>query len=163
MSQNILLLVALVLPVVLFAVLRTNAAMIFLSLCLGAILVQYVASQANDLLQLISPRLGSASASTVQISFLLVPAVITTIVTIFSVQGRTKWLINLLPAITASMLAVLLVVPLLPAHISDGLKSQQVWNYLSHSEALVVSTGALVSLMFLWTQRQSSPRRKRHH
>ncbi len=163
MPQNILLLAALAIPLVLLVVLRVNAAMTFLSLCLGAVLVQYVAGQANDLLQLISPRLGSASTSTVQLSLLFMPAVVTSIVTIFTVQGRTKVLINILPATAASMLAVLLAVPLLAPHVSAGLETQQVWHYLSNAEALVVSTGAFLSLVFLWSQRKTFKRHGRRH
>ena len=41
MSHEIILIVALVLPVLTFLVLRANAAMVFLSVCLGAVLVDH--------------------------------------------------------------------------------------------------------------------------
>ena len=163
MSQNIVLLIALAVIIFLLVALRVNAALVFLSLCLGAVLVQYVAGQANDLLNLISPKLGSASDSSVKLALLALPAVITMVVTVCSVQGKVKVALNILPAVASGALAVLLAVPLLPPHIASGLQSQEAWHYLSNCEALVVSSGAFVSLMFLWSQRNMFKRRKHGH
>lgn len=153
MDENIALIVALVLPVVLFAILRINASLVFLSLCLGAVLVQYVGSEADTLIHLASPKAGEISSSVIQFSLLLAPAAITCLVTIFSVQGRTKNMINLLPAVASAALFVLLAVPAMPHSLRNALQGEATWHYLSNAQSLVVSAGALVSLIFLWTQR----------
>lgn len=158
-----MLLIALAAPVLVFTILRVNAAIVFLSLCLGAVMVQYVASDANSLLALFSARAGSASASTIQLGLLLSPMVVSTVVTIFSVHGRLKATLNMFPALAAGLLGLLLAVPLLPGGIRDVLQTQAVWKELVQAQALVVGAGALVSLVFLWTQRAhfKQPERKR--
>lgn len=155
MSENVVLLVALALPVVIFALLRVNAALVFLSLCLGAVLTQYVGSEASTMMGMFAPKIGSASATTVDLVLLLAPAVATSVFTLLSVHGRLKILCNIVPALAASGLTLLLVVPRLPTALMVELQSQQVWKIVSKSSALIVGVGALVSLFFLWTQRSN--------
>src|ERR1700733_5844066 len=114
MNQDITLIIALAVPIIVFLALRVNASLVFLSLCLGAVLVQYVAPEANSFLQLISAHVNGISSMRVQLLLLVAPAVVTTVVTVFSVHGRLKGVVNILPALAASALFVLLAVPLLP-------------------------------------------------
>lgn len=155
MSYNLVLIIALAAPVLVFTVLRINAALVFLSLCLGAVLVEYVAGEANSLITLFSEQAGTVSASTMQLALLLAPAVVTSVVTIFSLRGKMKILLNILPALAASSLALLLVVPLLPTGLRFELEMQEVWRQLIKAQALIVGVGALASLVFLWLQRGS--------
>lgn len=155
MSHNLALLIALALPVVAFALFRVNAALVFLSLCLGTVLVQYVAGEANSLISLFSEQAGSVSASTIQLALLFAPAGVTCVVTIFSVHGKMKGLYNMLPAVATSAFAILLVVPLLPFGLRFALEEQTIWRTMTQAQAFIVGAGALVSLAFLWTQRRS--------
>ncbi len=155
MPHNLILILALALPTLAIVALRVNGAMMFLSLCLGAILVQYVGSSSNDLLDLISPQAGSFSKGTIDLALLLVPAVVTGIVTLMTVHGKVRVLFNILPALATSTLAVLLAVPLLSAHMAAALERESLWHVISHAESIIVSSGALVSLLALWTQRRS--------
>lgn len=151
----IAILVALTVPTIAIAVLRINAAMMFLSVCLGAVLVQYVGPQANELIRLFVPRAGSVSASTLNLILLLAPVAMTGVVTVFSVHGRMRVLVNLLPAVACASLVVLLAVPMLPANVSFAFTDEKIWNILSKSEALVIGAGGVMSLFFLWTQRRN--------
>ncbi len=162
MSNDLLLIIALALPVVLFLVLRVNAAMVFLSVCLGAVLVDHVAGDANMLIGSFSPRTNSLSQTTIELLLLLVPAIITTVIMAFSLHGRLKVALNIVPAAAASMLLVLLTVPLLPKNIAFSLMTQESWRVLSNAEALVIGMGALVSLFFLWKQRRNFRQHDKH-
>lgn len=155
MPHNLILILALAVPALAIAVLRLNGAMMFLSLCLGSVLVQYVGTNTNDLLDLISPRAGNFSKGTIDLALLLLPAVVTGVVTIFSTSGRLRILLNILPAIATSSLAVMLAVPLLSPQLAAGIEREQLWRIISHAESIIVSSGALVSLLALWTQRRS--------
>ncbi|HSX17423.1 MAG TPA: hypothetical protein VLH86_04985 [Patescibacteria group bacterium] len=164
MSHDLALILALGVPTLMIVVLRINAAMVFLSLCAGAVLVEYVAPQADDLMNLITPRAGAVSNSTLALILLLAPAIVTSVVTLLSVNGRVRVLVNALPAAAASMLAVLLAVPQLPKNIADAFEKGQAWSILSKAEALVVGGGALMSLFFLWSQRRNFKQHdKRRH
>ena len=159
MSHNIILIAALALPTLVFVFLRVNAAMVFLSVCLGSVLVDHVASEANTMMGLFSAHPSTVSQTTITLVVLFAPAVVTTIVTALSVHGKVKVVLNLVPAVAASMLLVLLSVPLLPKGVTFAFESQAAWRMLWNAEALVIGAGALVSLFFLWTQRHSM----RHH
>ncbi len=157
---------AVAVPVLIMVLLRINASMVFLSLCLGTVLVQYVASQANDLVKMISPHAGNFSVSTIQLAMLLLPATATAVLTMISVHGRIRGLLNIVPAVAASLFAMLLAVPLLTPGMRNSVEKQGLWQTLSRAEALVVGVGALVSLVFLWSQRGSFRRKdkeKRGH
>ena len=158
-----MLIIALALPALLFVILRVNAAMVFLSVCLGAVLVEHVAIQAGDMLGLFTPDIPSVSRSTIEFTLLLAPAVVTTIVTLFSVHGRIRVVLNIIPAVATSALAVLLAVPLLSRGLMFELQTQPAWRMLWNAEALVVGAGALVSLFFLWSQRRSFRHRDKRH
>jgi hypothetical protein len=159
MSHDLILIVALVLPILLFLILRVNAAMVFLSVCLGAVLVDLVWGDANLIVGSFSPTTNSLSQTTVELLLLLVPAVTTTVIMALSVHGRLRVFLNLFPAAASSMLIVLLAVPMLPRGLAFALMTQPTWTMLSNAEALVIGLGALVSLFFLWTQRRNF----RHH
>jgi hypothetical protein len=155
MSDNLALIIALAAPVLVMVVLRVNAAMVFLSLCLGIVLVDYVAGEASSLLSLVSVPDNSVSASTIRLVLLFAPAVATCVITLLSMHGRLRTLLNILPAIAASAFAVLLTVPLLAPGLRFALEEQTVWQELVRGQALVVGAGAFISLMFLWFQRRS--------
>ncbi len=159
MSHDLILITALALPVLLFVVLRVNAAMVFLSVCLGAVLVDHVAGEADTILGSFTAHPASFSSTSVQLSLLLAPAIVTAVLTAFSVHGRVKVVLNIVPAAAASMLMVLLAVPLLARGLAFALMTQPTWRILSNAESLVIGLGALVSLFFLWTQRRNF----RHH
>ena len=133
--------------------------MVFLSVCLGAVLVDHVAGDANMIVGSFSPTTNSLSQTTIELCLLLVPAIVTTIIMAFSVHGRIKVVLNFFPAAASSMLLVLLAVPMLPRGLAFNLMTQDAWRLLSNAEALVIGAGALVSLFFLWTQRRNF----RHH
>ncbi|HZM64500.1 MAG TPA: hypothetical protein VFB59_05180 [Candidatus Saccharimonadales bacterium] len=155
MPNDLALVVALAAPTLALVLLRINAALVFLSLCLGAVLVQYVAGEANSLITLFSKQEGTLSASGIQLTLLLAPAIVTCIVSVLSVHGKLKTMLNILPALASSALGMLLVIPLLPSGLRFELETEQVWQVLVKSQALVVGAGALVSLTFLWMQRGS--------
>jgi|SRR5579859_5363893 len=154
MPHNVPLIAAIAVPVLAMVLLRVNAAMVFLSLCLGDVLVRYVAPQANDLLHFIAPHASTVSTTTMQLVLLLAPATVTAVVTVLSLHGRLKSLLNILPAAASALLAVLLAAPILPGGFKHSLNSAVAWHYIANSQAMVVGAGALVSLAFLWTQRR---------
>lgn len=162
MSYEITLIVALVLPVLTFLVLRVNAAMVFLSVCLGAVLVDHVSSDADMIVNSFSPTTNSLSQTTIELALLLIPAVVTAVVTTLSVHGRLRVVLNIFPAAASSMLMVLLAVPMLPRGVAFNLMTQDGWRMLSNAEALVIGAGALVSLFFLWTQRRNFRQHDKH-
>lgn len=154
MPNNIELIAVLVIPIAVLTVLRINAAMVFLSLCLGYVLVQFVANDTDSLINFIAPDQGSLSASSLRLGMLLTPVILTAVITVFSVRGRIRAFCNVLPAIGVAVLGLLLAVPLFTPGLHYAIQSQSLWPEITRAQPLVIGASALVSLLFLWTQRR---------
>jgi hypothetical protein len=163
MTHNLALILALALPAAVFIVLRINAALVFLSVCLGVVLLETVAAEANDMIAMFIPKISSESAMVIQFALLLGPAIATSVFTVLSMRGRVRVMANAIPAAASSMLMLLMAIPLLPKGLRFALESQYAWRILSNAEALVIGLGALVSLFFLWTQRSLGRHDKKRH
>lgn len=156
MSPDIILAALVFVPVVLLMVLRINAALVFLSLCLGAVLVQFVAPDANSFFELFSARVPASvdgGNDTVKIFLLLLPVILTAIFMVRTVSGYGRLTLNLLPAAGVGLLGGLLVVPLLPPDLSRNITDANLWNEVQKAQNLIVGASALVCLLVLWLQR----------
>lgn len=154
MPNNIELIVALAVPIVVLTVLRINAAMVFLSLCLGYVLVQFVANDTDSLISFIAPNASSVSASTLRLGMLFTPVVLTSIIMMFSVHGRVRVALNALPAAGVATLGLLLAVPLFTPGLHHAIEAQTLWWNIAKAQAMIVGASSFVSLVFLWSQRR---------
>jgi hypothetical protein len=158
MPHDFQLLIALAVPLIVLTVLRINAAMVFLSVCLGYVLVELVAKDANSLISFLAPQAGSLSQTSWQLAMLLTPVILTCVIMLFSVKGHLKLGLNLLPAAATSVLLTLVIVPLCTPGLRYAIQSEALWQQLNRGQAMIVGAGALISLLFLWTQRRGSKR-----
>lgn len=154
--NDIMLIVATLLPAALLVALRINAAIVFLSLCLGQVLVQFVAKDTDSLIKFIAPDAGSLSESTLYLIMLFLPVVLTCLIMVFSIKGNLKITLNVLPAIAVGALSVLLAVPLTTPAFQRQVHAMSYWGQLADAQALIIGMGALISLLLLWTQRKGS-------
>ena len=146
-------------PVVVLMVLRINAALVFLSLCLGDVLVQFVAPDANSFLTLFSahvPKGIDTGNDMIKIVLLLVPVILTAIFMIRTVNGYGRLALNLLPAAGVGLLGGLLIVPLLPSGLSHNIIGSSLWSQIQRTQDLIVGGSALVCLLVLWLQRPTT-------
>ena len=153
-------------PVVFLMVLRINASLVFLSLCLGNVLVQFVAKDTTDLLTLhadqVTQKVSSAGSNVIKLGLLLLPVVLTAIFMIRTVNGRGKLALNLLPAAGVGLLGGLLVVPLLPSGLSHNVVRSDLWTQATRAQDLIVGASALVCLLVLWLQRPKAGKHDKH-
>jgi hypothetical protein len=143
-------------PIALLMLLRVNATLVFLSLCLGDVLVQFVAPDANSFFQLFSAHVPAGidkGNDTVKIILLLLPVLLTAVFMIRTVRGGPKLLLNVLPAAGVGLLGSLLVVPLLPPGLSHNIVHSSLWDQLQKAQNLIVGASALSCLLVLWLQR----------
>jgi hypothetical protein len=151
------------LPVVLLMFLRINATLVFLSLCLGNLLVQFLGSDAQSLLDLAAKRGHSTSQQMIELALLLIPVVLTAIFMIKSVKGRGKLTWNLFPALATGIVGALLVIPLLPNSLQQPVISSTYWHQLIKVQSLAVALATLICLLFLWMQRPKHEKGEKHH
>lgn len=160
-SSQFVLIALVVLPVVLLMALRINAALVFLSLCLGDVLVQFVSDDAGSILGAIGIHLGS---ETVKLLLLAIPVVLTTIFMVKTVQG-SRLLLNILPAAGVGLVGAFLIIPLLPPGTAANIINSSLWQQVKNAQDMIVGLSALLCLFALWLQRPKagSHRSKKHH
>ena len=139
-----------VLIVIVLLLSKTNAGLVFLSLCAGNTLLQF----ADRNLSYINTKLETnnitskfiVSNSLLRIIIVLLPVVI---ILIFSkhYRGFSKWLTQLLPAVATGILGCLIVIPLLSASAQNTIANNPVWSLLQKYQIPVVAVGLLVSII----------------
>jgi xanthine/uracil permease len=152
MTPLVLMAGMIVVPPLLILVLRVNAAILFLSLCLGSVLVQFVGNDASSFVNLFSSS-KLVSGYGAQLVLLLLPAAFTMIVMIGTVRGKFRTLLNLLPAVAVGVVGLLLAEPLFSPGLRNAVAGTQAWQNLQQLQVLIVSASTIVSLLFLWLQR----------
>jgi hypothetical protein len=166
MSPEAILAAIVIVPAVLLMVLRINAALVFLSLCLGNVLVQFVASDASAWLTTFSSSHTTTVVTTtngnIKIGLLLLPALLTAIFMIRTVSGNSRLLLNLLPSVGVGLLGALLVVPLLEPSISHDIIASSLWFQAQQAQNLIIGASAVVCLVILWMQRPKTGGGKHH-
>jgi len=157
MDAQLLTLLAIIgVPLVTMMVLRINAALVFMALCLGSVLTQFVADDAGWLMTLASPsvpQVGSVSESMIKLALLLLPPLFTAIFMIRTVSGGGRLLLNLLPAIGTGFLTALLAIPLLTPGTAVPIMASPLWQEAVKLQDLIVGSSALLCLFVLWLQR----------
>jgi hypothetical protein len=145
---------SLLLPVLVLAMLRINAVMVFLSLCLGQILVTYMAKDPVSFIGFIAPHNGTLTTITVEIAILLIPAVLTCVMMLFSVHGRLKSILNIFPAIGVATTLALFVVPLLTPGLRHMIEAEALWQQLRLLQPVIITVTAFIAMVSLWLQRK---------
>jgi hypothetical protein len=148
-------------PVILLFLLRVNAAFVFLSLCLGSVLVQFAGDDAVSIVAGASTS-SYATASTIKLALLMAPAVLTGIFMIGTVKGSKKFL-NLLPAAVTGLLVALLAVPLLAPGLAHNIRALNAWQSVEQLQSGVVAASTLVCLVFLWSSRPKHDDKGKKH
>lgn len=157
MTSAITLACIVLLPIAILLILRINAALVFLSLCLGAVLSQFVTNDTNSLTGLLSSSKITATIhptdNTWRLVLLLLPVIITALLMIRTIRGNSRMIINLLPAAGVGLLGALLVVPLLPATVAQDIINSSLWGQIIRFQGLIVGLSGLICLIMLWLQR----------
>lgn len=149
MAPIIILLAIIAVPAVILFIFRINAALVFLSLCLGDVLTRYVASGTQPAA---AKLLNWQNQSSWTLTLLLLPAILTAIFMVRTVKSRHK-LLNVLPAVGVGLLAAILVVPLLPPELGAKITGLSLWQSGQNVREAIVGLSALASLLLLWLQR----------
>lgn len=161
MSPTIIIAAIAIVPVVLLFIFRINAAVAYLSLCLGNILVTYLSDDSKLKLSAASSKVTSGN---LKLLLLLLPLAVTMVLLLRSVK-KSYMLLNIIPALGASFLAVLLVVPLLSTHTATTVMQSALWHQIQRYQELLVAASGTICLLFLALQRPKHERLKhgKHH
>lgn len=164
MTPVIILAAIAIVPVILLMLLRINAALVLLSLCVGYVLVQFAGQDVSSLTDLLTSHNTGINTddNTVKLVLLLLPPVLTMLFMIKTVRTKGKLLVNLLPALGVGALGALVVVPLLPGGLSQNIMDSSIWNQVQPAQGYIVGLSATVSLLAVWMQRPKHPHKEKH-
>ncbi len=144
--------------------LRTNTAIVFLSLCAGSVLLNATGAEAS----LVASSLSSGSAVSTditKIALLTAPAIITAIVLRKHVKGA-RALVGFIAGMCAGLLGAALVVPLLSSTLQAQIGSTESWDLLTAYQSTVITVGMVASigtLAFTVAKPHAKPGRKKSH
>lgn len=164
MSPSLLLGLIVIVPILLVFLLRVNAAVLFMSLCVGEVLVLFLSNDTGTLSGVVSPGSASISQSTLKLALLLIPPLLTLIFMFHSIKGTFKTVINIAPAVAVGLVGALMIDPLLSKNYQRTLNHSALWHHLIANQGLIVACGALVSLLiFLLMRHRPTRLNKRSH
>jgi len=162
MTPTALVIILIAAPVAVLMALRVNAVMVFLSLCLGQVLVQFVAGDASDVIGILALGTGKSSPEAISLVLLLLPAVFTTLIMMRTVKGNFKLAMNFLPALSVGVLGLLLAEPHFTQALQNSIEVSEGWNWVNKLETIVVGVSAIMSILFLWLQRPKPHHEDKH-
>jgi hypothetical protein len=162
MTPIVLLGIIAAVPLLLILFLRSNAAVVFFSLCAGFVLVTFVGGDASDAIG--KSVSGANSGSFARIALLLLPAVLSLWFLRKSVSP-TKLLINTIAAVGASLAVVLLLVPLLPGGVRFNIEQSQIWQQTDSYQGAVLGATTAIAIISLWltNRHKDDGKHKKHH
>jgi hypothetical protein len=156
MTSAITLALIIIVPIAILVVLRVNAALVFLSLCLGSVLAQFVVTDTHSLTTLLSSSHITASLhppdNNWRLFLLVLPVIITTVLMLRTVKGNKK-ILNILPAAGVGLVGALLVVPVLPSAAAQNVINNSLWSQLTSYQGAIVAISAVACLLMIGMQR----------
>jgi len=135
-------------PLGLTFLIKSNAALGFLVLCAGFVLSTSVI---GDLKHLLSQLNLSTTSSTIGIILLVVPLVLTLLLTRGSAGKGFKFWLQLAVALAVGGLLALSVGPVLSSSSQFDVTTSSFWPNLQKIQSEVIGIGALISLLLIWS------------
>ncbi len=138
---------------------KSDAALSFLVLCLGFVLSTSVI---GDLKQLLSEQNLSVTDSTLGLILILVPLIITMLLTQKSAGKGMKFYIHLAAAIACGGLLALSLGPVINSTAGINIYQSEVWKNLNSVQSIIIGAGAALSLLLIWSKAVKKPSKKKH-
>lgn len=145
----------------LLLLMKTNAGVVFFSVCAGSVLATQLGSEAS----LISSTVikdGDINKSFAYILLVTIPALLSALFLRGSISTG-KALFNIAPSVAVGALLILLVIPLLPPGISSEILQSELWKQLQQFQPLILVGGVISSIVLLWFTHQKSKKDKKKH
>src|SRR5579885_642453 len=136
------------LPAVLTYLLKSNASSSFLALCGGFTLFTLSGSDIEQLLG--KTQITSLTSNNVDLALLVLPLLVTLLLTYRLVTAKNSRYFQLAPALCAGALLAIVAGPMLSSALSVDFSQSQAWNDLQNAQTYIVAAGLISSLLLLW-------------
>ncbi len=146
-------------PLLLTFLLKSDAALGFLVLCLGFVLSTSVI---GDLKHLLSESNLTVTESTLGLILILTPFILTMLMTRKKAGKGFKFFLHMLCAASAGGLLALSMGPVINTSSLINLFDSQLWKQLDNFQSAIIGVGAITSLMLIWTKAAKKSGKKKH-
>ncbi len=148
MLPLIILISLLVVPVLIIMLFRSNAAIVFLALCAGIVLQQFMGANATLVLQAAVPHSSIIYQKILTLTLLLLPALVAIVRLRKKVTGL-RLVLNILPALLTAAVMAIVIVPVLSDITRQNVMHTRLWSILDGANDLLVGGGVLLSMLLL--------------
>ena len=163
---NLILIIIIAAVAVSLLAIRTNAALVFLALVAGNVILQFanknMAYVNGHIDTKILPHQFTITKPSVELAVLLIPPVLVAALLKHN-QGITKWPMQVFPAVATGVVGVLLVVPLLSQSLQNSITQNKLWSLLEQYQIPLVTLGVAISLVVIVFESYSSHHSSKHH
>jgi hypothetical protein len=144
-----LLAVLIFLPAALTFLLKSDAALAFLSFCGGFAVITLSGSDIEHLVG--QTKITSLTSNDVDLILLLAPTLLTLIFTFRAVSSQRLRFVQLLPALAAGVLLAVIAGPMMSSTVGSDITKMTIWRNLKDAQSYIVGAGLLLSLLLIWT------------
>jgi len=144
-------------PLALTFLLKSNAALGFLTLCASFVLITFASADIKNLTHDLSLKL---TGSTINLILLVLPLVLTLLLTRKSFTGPFKLALQSLAALCAGALLALVSIPLLNRSIRANFDNSWGWTNLQKIQTPIIVAGVVLSLLLVWIGKYSHSPKK---
>lgn len=147
-------------PLVITAVLKSNAALSFLVLCASFVLITFGSADLQDLPGHLDLRVDS---STLNLILVTLPLLLTLLLSRKAFAGSLKSVLHMATSLCTGFLLALIAVPLLNASSRADFANNSSWESLQKIQTLVIALGLVLSLFLIWFGGQSKAKHSKKH
>lgn len=148
-------------PALLTWLLKSNAALSFLALCAGFVVISFAGT---DLENLTGQLNFSINSGTLNLALLVLPLLFTLLFTKHAFTGGAIRLLHMAIALCAGGLLALIAIPLLSGSVRANFADSKLWMDLQNIQSEVIGAGVFLSLVLIWANslKKSSIKAKKH-
>jgi hypothetical protein len=143
-------------PLAITFLLKSNAALAYLSLCASFVLITFASADIKDLTKNLSFQLNS---STLNLIILVVPIVLTLLLTRKAFVGSIRLTLHSVVALCAGALLALVSIPLLNLSTRQNFADSWSWINLQKIQTPVIAAGVILSLLLIWASKHPHPKK----
>jgi hypothetical protein len=134
-------------PLTITLLLKSNAALSFLSLCAGFVVISFAGT---DLENLTGQLNFSINSGTLNLALLALPLLLTLLFTKKSYKDKPALIFHAAIALCAGGLLALVGIPLLSESVRANFAGSEPWSQLQHAQGAVIGAGVFLSLATVW-------------
>lgn len=147
MQATIILALVAGLPVFLALLLRVSALSLFLSVCCGTLLVNFLSDSVDFTTRVVSS--GNLKPDYTNLALLLAPVLLTIWITRKTLP-TTKVITHFLPIISSGLMLAVVALPLLPAATRGAIYASNTGRMIDQSQSVAVGIAVVLNLSLLW-------------